>query len=386
LDDRRALKRSGARGRVAVELLSRPDRLLTAILFWNLVINVTYFTIGSIIGVQLEHSQRHGEAATVAVVTLLGLIVLAEMIPKTIGVQLPRVLAKLVSLPIAAAVRALDPMMPVLAAANRLLGRLVAPNFAREPYLEINDLERAITLSTPDAHLAARERLALQNIVLLSDLSAEELMRPRRNLVVFPPPVSLDQVRKQAPSDGYVLVTEPDSEEIAGAIPLKYLPTAPRQKLEQFARPVVYVPWCATAAAAFDELQRHERDVAVVVNELGETIGIITEDDIVETAFEEDASRSERLLAVSSLAPLGGDRWRATGITNLRRLGRHFDVPLEPAVSVTVGGLLQELLQRIPVEGDEVSWSGFDFRVMEAPPNGPLRVEVKLSPGGGPLP
>jgi CBS domain containing-hemolysin-like protein len=252
--------------------------------------------------------------------------------------------------------------------------------------LEINDLERAITLSTADAQLAARERMALQNIVLLSDLSAEELMRPRRNLVVFSPPVTLDQVREQAPSDGYVLVTEADSEEIAGAIPLKYLPTAPRQKLEQFARPVVYVPWCATAAAAFDELERQEREVAVVVNELGETIGIITEDDIVETAFEEDSSRSERLLAMSSLAPMGGDRWRATGITNLRRLGRHFEVPLEPAVSVTVGGLLQELLQRLPVVGDEASWSGFDFRVLEAPSDGPLKVEVKLSPGGGPLP
>jgi CBS domain containing-hemolysin-like protein len=274
----------------------------------------------------------------------------------------------------------------VLAAANRMLGRMVAPNFTPEPYLEINDLERAITLSTADAHLAARERLALQNIVLLSDLSAEELMRPRRNLVAFSPPVTLEEVRALAPQDGYVLVTEPDSEEIAGAVPLKYLPTAPRQRLEQYARPVVYVPWCATAATAFDELQRHERDVAVVVNELGETIGIITEDDIVETVFEEDASRSERLLATSSLAPMGDDRWRVTGMTNLRRLGRHFDVPLEPAMSVTVGGLLQELLQRLPEQGDEVSWSGFDFRVLEAPEDGALKVELKVAPGGGPLP
>jgi CBS domain containing-hemolysin-like protein len=148
----------------------------------------------------------------------------------------------------------------------------------------------------------------------------------------------------------------------------------------------VYVPWCATAATAFDELQRHERDVAVVVNELGETIGIITEDDIVETVFEEDASRSERLLATSSLAPMGDDRWRVTGMTNLRRLGRHFDVPLEPAMSVTVGGLLQELLQRLPEQGDEVSWSGFDFRVLEAPEDGALKVELKVAPGGGPLP
>jgi CBS domain containing-hemolysin-like protein len=83
---------------------------------------------------------------------------------------------------------------------------------------------------------------------------------------------------------------------------------------------------------------------------------------------------------------MGEDRWRVTGMTNLRRLSRHFDMPLEPAMSVTVGGLLQELLQRLPVAGDEVSWSGFDFRVLAAPDDGPLTVAVKLIPGGGPLP
>src|SRR6185503_15350041 len=124
-----------------------------------------------------------------AVVTLLALIVCGEMVPKTIGVQFPRFLAGLVGLPVAFVARTLDPLMPFFTAANRLLGRIVAPNFVREPYLEISDLERAITLSTADAQLAARERLALQNIVLLSDLSAEELMRPRTNLVVFQPPV-----------------------------------------------------------------------------------------------------------------------------------------------------------------------------------------------------
>ena len=113
------------------------------------------------------------------------MIVLGEMLPKTIGVLQPRVLASLVSLPLAALVRALDPVMPVFTAANNLLQRLLFPNFKREPYLEISDLERAIELSTADAHLAAREQSALRNIVLLSELPAEELMRPRNQYPSF---------------------------------------------------------------------------------------------------------------------------------------------------------------------------------------------------------
>ncbi len=386
LDDRRALKRGNAGQRAAIELLTRPDRLLTAILFWNLLVNVAFFTLSSIITVQLEHAHRRGEAATVAFIMLVMLIAACEMIPKTVGVQFPRALAGAVSLPLAVAVRALDPVMPAFTWANKTLQRILVPHFVREPYLEVSDLERAIELSTVDAQLAAQERSALQNIVLLTELSAEEVMRPRPSFHAFQPPVRLEDVQRGPPHSGYLLITEHDSEEIASAIPLKHLPMVPRQHLEQFARPVAYVPWCATVAAVLDELQRHGREVAVVVNELGETVGVVTVDDVLETVFEENSSRSARLLATSSIVPVREGVWQVTGMTNLRRLSRHFDAPLEPAMSVTVGGLLQELLQRLPAEGDEVSWSGFHLRVIEGPDPGPLKVEVTLGPPGGPLP
>jgi CBS domain containing-hemolysin-like protein len=139
-------------------------------------------------------------------------------------------------------------------------------------------------------------------------------------------------------------------------------------------------------AAILDELRRQEREVAAVVNEYGETIGIVTIEDVMETIFEDQSSRSARLLATSSIVPVAPDCWHVTGMTNLRRLSRHFDVPLEPSRSVTVAGILQERLQRIPVEGDELLWSGFHFRVLEAEELGATKVELRVPPAGGPLP
>ncbi|MEM9658842.1 MAG: transporter associated domain-containing protein, partial [Planctomycetota bacterium] len=190
---------------------------------------------------------------------------------------------------------------------------------------------------------------------------------------------------KPTPS-GYVLVTESDSEEIAGAIPLKHMPTAPRSRLEQFAQPVAYVPWCATVSAILEQFQLHRSEVAVVLNEWGETIGVVTLEDILETVFEVDASRSARLLAVSSIEPAGEGRWHVTGMTSLRRLCRHFQVPLQPIRSATVAGLLQEHLQRLPVAGDETLWAGFRLRVIEVVDDAPAKVELQLDSAGGPLP
>jgi putative hemolysin len=385
-DDRRKLRRGNAAQRTAIELLNRPDRLLTALLFWNLAFSFGYFVVGSFVEYRLHHEGRHPESAALMVLSLLGMIAFGEMLPKTFGVQQPRLIAGFTSLPLSVMVRVLDPIMPFFATANNLLQRVLLPNFEREPYLEISDLERAIELSTHDAQLAALEQSALRNIVLLSELPAEELMRPRNQYQSYPAPVHLEDLDGELPPSGYVLITENESDDISAAIPLKHLTTLPRHNLEQVAQPLVYVPWCATVAAIFDDLRRQEREVAAVVNEFGETIGIVTIDDILETIFEEQSSRSARLLATSSIVPVAPDRWHVTGITNLRRLSRHFDVPLETSRSVTVAGILQERLQRIPVEGDELLWSGFHFRVLEANEAGALKVELRVPPAGGPLP
>lgn len=385
-DDRRNLLKGNAAQRTAVELLNRPDRLLTAILFWNLLFSFGFFVVGSDIEYRLGEASRGTEKNVLMVASLLAMIIFGEMLPKTIGVQQPRAFASLCSLPLAAMVRVIDPMMPVFATANNLLQRVFLPNFEREPYLEISDLERAIELSNSDAQLAALEQSALRNIVLLSELPAEELMRPRNQYKVFAAPVHLEQLEGELPPAGYMLITDDESDDISAAIPLKQLSVIPRHHLEKFAQPVVYVPWCATVASILDELRRQERDVAAVVNEYGETIGIVTIEDVLETIFEEQSSRSARLLATSSIVPVAPDRWHVTGMTNLRRLSRHFDVPLESSRSVTVAGILQEELQRIPVEGDELVWSGFHFRVLEAGDAGAVKVELQIPPAGGPLP
>jgi len=382
-DDRRALKRGNASQRAALDLLAKPDRLLTAILFWNLIINIMYFTLASLVSIQLEQQGQRAKAGFVAFFALVGIIFLSEMIPKTVGVLLPRLVASLVSLPLAAAVHVFEPIRPLFSSVNRALRRLLFPGFRVEPYLDLNDLERAITVSTDDEELATQERTALQNIVLLSELRAEELMRPRTQYQSFRPPVTLDDLQGQLTRSGYLLVTEPDSDEISGAIALKHMATIPRQHLEHFAQPVVYVPWCSTVAAIFDLLQAEQREVAAIVNELGETIGIVTLEDLLQTIFEDSASRSARLLETSSILQLESNRWRVTGMTSLRRLGREFRVQLPPSKSITVAGILQELLQRLPVAGDTVQWQSFRFHVIKVQQPGQMTVELEFSTEDG---
>ncbi len=377
--ERAALRTGNRRQRTAYQLLTDPDRLLSAVLFWNLLTNIVYFSLASRIGLQLKKSPDAPATAVFGFTfgALLAIIFLSEMLPKSLAVLMARSLAAIVSLPLSLAVRLVDPLMPAMRLINLLSRRLIWPSFQPEPYLDLNDLERAIELSTTDAQLIDHERNVLRNVVSLSELRVDECMRPRSQLVTFRPPVRWSDVQAQPPPSGYLFVTEVEGEEIVSAVELQTLTEIPEDHLEYFTEPVVYVPWCATVADVVEQMEAKERDAVAVVNELGETIGAMTRKDLQDVVFTNRSSRSERLLNRLPIRQLSDGLWQVTGMTNLRVLEDHFELELPDTPSVTVAGVLQESLQRLPVVGDICDWGRLQFEVTEVLENGHVLVNLR---------
>ena len=362
-----ALAEKGTLGKLFRRLLENPERLLNSILLGNLFVNLMFFTLASIIAFRLEG--QSSLAWLIGAGSLFAAIIFAEILPKNIGLMAPQLLALPVCVPLAVLVRILQPVLPVLSFLNLLSRRLMDPRFEPEPYLRVSDLERAVTFSGDDAALLKREQRALQNIVSLSDSEAAELMRPRSWLRMFHPPITFEQILTELggnlPRSGYCLLTEPDSDEIVSALCLTRL-TALNLETDwenQFEN-VLYVPWSASVAEVFDRLQRTHRKVAVVVNEFGETIGIITIDDIIATLFTRERGRSQGLLDRRELKMIGDHLWQLTGLTSLRTLERKFHVSLRQYSSLTVSGLLREILERFPRIGDVCQVETLQFHVV----------------------
>ncbi len=375
---RRELLQGSRAQQIVARLLDDPDRLLTAVLFWNLAMNLSFFTIGSILSLRMQQAGQATAAGAFAVGSLATIIIFGEMLPKSLGVLQSQRLAAWVAIPLAATVRLVDPLLPVFRMATLLSRRLLWPNFEPEPYLHVRDLERAVKLSGADTVLVEQERRVLESIVLLSDIRAEELMRPRTQFLSYRPPVTLADLKARPPSGGYLLVTERDSEEVAAAIALDDVWRIPDGPLDLLAEPVIYVPWSTRAADVLELIRRRKREVAAVVNEYGETIGILTFDDILDTLFSGAPSRSERLLRHDPIRPAGPGVWRVTGMTSVRRLARYFQIDKPATYSVTLSGVIQEVLQRLPEPGDECSWGPFHFKVLDVPLRGQLLMELTM--------
>ncbi|MBN2023747.1 MAG: DUF21 domain-containing protein [Pirellulales bacterium] len=384
--DVRAMARGNRAQQLGAALLDQPDRLLTAILFWNLLVNVAYFSLASITSLRLERAGRATAAGVFAVAALLALIVLSEMLPKSLAVLAPRAIATIHAAPLSVMVRLLDPIMPCFRWANLLSMRLFWPGFRPEPYLRVADLERAVKLSTDDASLLAQEQNVLRSIVSLSEIRADELMRPRTRFRAFRPPVSRADLGGWIPASGYLLLTEPDGDEVAAAVDLQRQSSLDAARLDRDAEPVVYVPWCTTVAAVLEQMRERNSHVAAVVNEFGETIGVFTFDDVLDTIFTYAPSRSERLLKRVPIRQHAPGVWHVTGMTSLRRLVRFFQVERPPSKSVTVAGVIQEVLERLPETGDQCRWGPFTFTVLDVPDRGQLLAELRRTDTEGPSP
>ena len=377
-DDLRSFRAGKPRERMAAALLSDADRLLTAVLFWNLLINLTYFAVSVVVAQRLAHAGQTAAAGFYGLATLLGIILFGEVLPKSTAVVFRRPLASLVSWPLAFAVRLLDPIIPSLRYVTLLARRAFWPHVSREPYLEADDLERAVEVSELSDEVIRQERQVLHNILDLSEITVEEVMRPRGTYDARPVPVHLGDLNGEVPPGDCLIVQGQGADEVDGAVPLADSSHVPDRNLEQAVEEVVHVPWSANLAYTLGLLRDRFCSVASVVNEYGETIGIVTYEDIIDTVLVPQPSRAKRVLRREPVLEIAPGRYHVEGITTLRylssRLGLEYEP--EPGGQVTVSGMLNDRLEHIPVVGDECTWCGYRLRVFEVFRRGQLRVTV----------
>lgn len=386
-DELRTFRTGSSRERMAAELMRRPDRLLTAILFWNLLINLGFFATSIVIAQQLVSAGFSAAAGVLGIGSLFVIILFGEVLPKSGAVVFRRSLALLVSWPLAAAVRVLDPVLPGLGRLTRAIRRAFWPHVTREPHLDADDLERAVEVSQRSDDVVGQERQVLHNILDLSEITVEEVMRPRGTYVTLPPPVHIEALNRVVPNSSYIVVQQRGREEIEGAIPLLEFAEHPDTDLDQAAEDVVNVPWCATLADTLQLLRDAFCGLACVVNEYGETVGVVTYEDIIDTVLNPEPSRAKRLLRREPVVETSAGEYEVEGMTTLRYLCRRLNLDFEPTSEnyVTVAGLLYEELEHIPAVGDECEWNGFRLRVAEVPAQGRIRVTMTRNtlPQGG---
>ncbi len=220
-----------------------------------------------------------------------------------------------------------------------------------------------------DTVLDAGERRMILSILELDDTTAREIMVPRPDVVAVPKDarfadvvdVALEHGRSRLP------VHEPeDADAVTGVVHVRDLLARLRSDTSVLDRDATawsdlvrsphHVPESRRAGDLLRDLQEAAVHLALVVDEYGEVVGIVTIEDVLEEIVGEivDEHDDERPV----IEPIGPDRWRVDGGMNVADLGDALGVQLPDEAWDTVGGLVLGTLGRLPRVGDRVEVDG----------------------------
>ena len=363
------------------DLLSSSSRLLVTILLGNNVVNILGAAVAAALAISYL-GEELGILTATAVMTVL-VLVFAEVLPKAVAARYPRGVAYAVSLPLYLLHQALRPIHLLFDRAIEPFVRWITGVHAGDAGPTSEELLRLARSAregapqgTPLAIMAAAGHAA--------EMTVDEIMVPRTEVVAFPIETPPAELLESILGERYtrVPIYEGSIDRVRGVIHMKDLVKHVREgggDLDAILKPVLRVPERKPILNLLADMQRGFVHMAIVKDEFDVTLGIATQEDVLEELVGEirDEFDREELLAIRRL-PDGS--YRALGREKVRDFNREtgWDVPSEPGD--TLSGLVFNALGRAPRLGDLMQTAGYDIFVADMSGNRVTEVRVVQRP------
>ncbi len=370
-------KRRGAQ--TLEELLGHPDRLLSAILVGNNLVNIAISVFAT--GLFVHFYGENGELVTILVLTPL-LLLLAEVSPKTYSAKYPERISFLVLRPILLVMILLAPVIWLVTAFSRSLTRLLSRKEDDRPIISEDEIRTLITVGEQTGVVAKDQRKMLHGVFELSQTRVRDVMIPRTEVIGIEVGAAFEDVLPlvQEARHSRFPVYEGSLDNVVGIIHskdiLRYVDRREEFSLREIARPPYFVPDSKRIETLLQSFRRRQIHLAVVVDEYGGVEGIATLEDIFEEIVGEiqDEYDVEEVL-FRETAP---GHYLVDGSASLRTINRRFGLDLSEEHANTLAGFLLRVLGAIPQEGDRCESDGTVFVVKKVVDRRVEEIEMTL--------
>jgi putative hemolysin len=378
----RAKAEAGHAGAALVlQLMERPERVLGTCLIGTNLCVVTSATIATALAASLDLS----EPALISSLLLTPLVlILAEMVPKSIYEHHADQLAPAVARPLSWAARLFTPGLLLVEALNRVMMRIAQENGeAPEGGVSREEL-RMLMDSEQQGSIDEDEREMIRKVLEFSDISVREAMVPLIEVKAVPESATVREAAQRMVLTGFsrLPVYEGRVDNITGVIVHRDLLFAPDPEAEvsTVQRKVPYVPETKSLEDLFAELRQDRQRFAVVVDEYGGATGVITSEDILEEIVGEIEDEFDR--DTVNIQRIDERSWLCDGRAELEHLEEAVGLTLPEGDYETVAGFLLARLGHIPSVGERVVHGGWRLSVSKATDRAIQEVSlVRLEPG-----
>ena len=395
---RQLVDSGGRRARLLRVWVEHPERVLSAVLVTNTLLNIGGGVLAAEIATGVASTYALSAATALGVATAVATVLMlfaGEVVPKTIAKRHP-VQITMALIPFVSALSwTLWPVSIGLVRATHGLMRLfgggkVAPG----PAVTSAEIEYIIEMGTREGVLDEVKEELLNSVLEFADRVVKEVMVPRTGMVAIDRDATREEIVRVVTENPYsrMPVYEGSVDNIVGIlmvrdIVLELTRGAGPFPWERMLKPAFFVPEQMKVSRLLKDMQRRKTHLAVVVDEFGGTSGVVTLEDVLEEIVGEIQDEGDAEAA--PVKSVGTGIWLADATVPLRELEEYLDkeTGVEPGAASavrfpdegdyeTLGGFVTATAGRVPPVGAHVDRDGFRFTVRAADERRVTRVEI----------
>jgi len=384
----RVLARKGSRrARVAEKVKSHLDAILSATqlgitlvtigLGWvgeEWVAQIVFLPLAKWFGAEWATDEViHGAAFVSTYVAISALhIILGELAPKSLAIQRAEKTALWVAFPIHLFYLLFYPAIWVLNGAANLVLRAVGVSPASEIEVAHSEEELRIILarSRYSGFLTADEQRLMENVLNMAQKTARQVMDPRTSIVYLSTTRPLSENLRIARESGHTRfpLCEGDLDHVIGMVHIKDLLWARESgrlspDFHEIRRDVLFFPETVKIDRILRDFQRNRIHLALVVDEFGATVGMLTLENVLEELVGEIQDEFDD--EMPPIHPIRPGEYRVSALCPIDHFCRVFGIEDVQTDAATVGGIVFELCGHLPERGESVAF-GDDLFVVEA--------------------
>ena len=361
------------------DILKEPAQLISSILLGNNFVNVLASAIATALFIKV-FGERGIVYASVAMTVIL--LLFAEITPKTIAAYRADEVSMTVARPLKWIIVFFSPVASVLTAISRGMLSAFGVRMEGETRITEEDIGSVIVMGRKEGFIQEPKAKMLIAIMDMDSVPVKKVMVPLNDVIALPKDSGFNDVIRTIKLRNYSRypIYDGNPDNIIGYLHIRdlwqYVNNRKDFSIDRCLREAVFIPETKSILKQLIDFQNMHVHMAFVVDEYGSIKGMIALEDILEEIVGEIVDEHDDML--SPVVPVRPGTYLVRGNIGLRDLGRYMkrDFPEE---FDTLGGLIFNILDKIPEEGDRVEWDGMVFKVERMRSNRIARVRITLT-------
>ena len=361
---------------ITLGLAENYEKLLSTILIGNNIVNIGASALGTILFVELLHGDQELGATVSTIVLTVIVLVFGEITPKNVAKNSPEKFAMFSTPAIRILIVLLTPINFLFSLWNKLVTKVFKTEdnskmSQEELLMLVEEVEQEGSLDTDEGEL-------IRNAIEFSERDAVDILTHRVDLEGFAEGTEKEEIAKLFSETQFsrLLVYNESVDDIIGFIHLKDFLTADgitEKPIKDIMAKPVFIQKSEKVNDILKILQQNKSHIAVVIDEYGGTLGIVTMEDILEELVGEIWDEHDEV--VLDFENLGSNIYRVDCSANFEDFCEVFEIEAETE-SVSVGGWVMEQLGKMPEEGDAFTFENLDITITETDSHRVTKIKV----------